>query len=80
MKAWKKSNILDLMFMRMAIANNINTSLPQTVNALEFLIAVKEHFKSVDKSLAGILMAELTTMKYDGNKGEILEREALTSL
>ncbi|KAL6328467.1 hypothetical protein AAG906_038342 [Vitis piasezkii] len=50
-----RSNKLDLMFMRMTIANNIKTSLPQT----EF------H----DKSLAGTLMAELTTMKYDGQKG-----------
>ena len=69
MRAWEKSNRLGLMFMRMTIANNIKTSLPQTENALEFLTAVKEHFKSADKSLASTLMAELTTMKYDGNRG-----------
>ena len=57
------------MFMRMTIANNIKTSLPQTEFASEFLKSVKECFKCTDKSLAGTLMAELTTMKYDGQKG-----------
>ena len=57
------------MFMRMTIANNIKTSLPQTEFASEFLKSVEEHFKRADKSLAGTLMTELTTMKYDGQKG-----------
>ncbi|RVW35834.1 Retrovirus-related Pol polyprotein from transposon TNT 1-94 [Vitis vinifera] len=68
-KAWAKSNRLSLMFMRMTIANNIKTSLPQTEFASEFLKSIEERFKRADKSLAGTLMAELTTMKYDGQKG-----------
>ena len=68
-KAWARSNGLNLMFMRMTIANNIKTSLPQTEFASEFLKSVEERFKRVDKSLIGTLMAELTTMKYDGQKG-----------
>ena len=36
-KAWARSNRLSLMFMRMTIANNIKTSLPQTEFASEFL-------------------------------------------
>ena len=55
--------------MRMTIANNIKTSLLQTEFASEFLKSVEERFKRADKSLAGTLMAELTTMKYDGQKG-----------
>ena len=58
-----------MMFMRMTIANNIKTSLPQTEFASEFLKSVEERFKRADKSLAGTLMTELTTMKYDGQKG-----------
>ena len=61
-KAWARSNRLSLMFMRMTIANNIKTSLPQTEFASEFLKSVEERFKRADKSLAGTLMAELTTM------------------
>ncbi|XP_028124521.1 uncharacterized protein LOC114321552 [Camellia sinensis] len=53
----------------MTIANNIKASLPQTVNALEYLKAAEDRFRSADKSLAGTIMAELTTMKYDGNRG-----------
>ncbi|XP_028098501.1 uncharacterized protein LOC114298171, partial [Camellia sinensis] len=68
-ESWKRSNRLSLMFMKIAIANNIKTSLPQTVNALEYLKAVEDRFRSVDKSLVGTIMAELTTMKYDGNRG-----------
>ncbi|RVW37000.1 Retrovirus-related Pol polyprotein from transposon TNT 1-94 [Vitis vinifera] len=68
-KAWAKSNRLSLMFMRMTIANNIKTSLSHTEFASEFLKSVEECFKRADKSLAGTLMAELTTMKYDGQKG-----------
>ncbi|GMP31293.1 hypothetical protein CsSME_00005568 [Camellia sinensis var. sinensis] len=68
-ESWKRFNRLSLMFMKMTIANNIKTSLPQTVNALEYLKAVEDRFRSADKSLAGTIMAELTTMKYDGNRG-----------
>ncbi|XP_028127273.1 uncharacterized protein LOC114323794 [Camellia sinensis] len=68
-KSWKRTNRLSLMFMKLTIANNIKTSLPQTVNALEYLQAVEDRFRPTDKSLAGTIMAELTTMKYDGNRG-----------
>ena len=54
-------------FMRMTIANNIKSTLPKSVIAKEYLKLVEERFRSADKSLAGILMAELTTMKYDGS-------------
>ena len=57
------------MFMRMTIANNIKTFLPQIEFASEFLKYVEERFKRTDKSLADTLMVELTTMKYDGQKG-----------
>ncbi|KAF7154829.1 hypothetical protein RHSIM_Rhsim01G0099400 [Rhododendron simsii] len=67
--SWERSNRLSLMFMKMTIANNIKTSLPHNTNALGYLKAVEDHFKSADKSLAGTIMAELTTMKYDGNRG-----------
>ncbi|RVW63464.1 Retrovirus-related Pol polyprotein from transposon TNT 1-94 [Vitis vinifera] len=64
-KAWARSNRLSLMFMRMTIANNIKTFLPQTEFASEFLKSVEKRFKRADKSLTDTLMAELTTMKYD---------------
>ncbi|XP_028053428.1 uncharacterized protein LOC114257824 [Camellia sinensis] len=53
----------------MTIANNIKITLPQILNALEYLKVVKDRFRSADKSLAGTIMAELRTMKYDGNRG-----------
>ncbi|XP_075077226.1 uncharacterized protein LOC142163969 [Nicotiana tabacum] len=67
-KAWERSNRLSLMFMRMNIANNIKSTIPQTESAREYLKFVEEHFCSADKSLAGTLMAELTTMKFDGSR------------
>ena len=67
-KAWDRSNRLCLSFMRITIANNIKTTLPESVTALEYLKLVEERFRSADKSLAGTLMAELTTMKYDGSR------------
>ena len=65
-KVWARSNRLSLMFMRMTIANNIKTSIPQIEFASKFLKSVVKRFKRADKSLVGTLMAELTTMKYDG--------------
>ena len=67
-KAWDRYNRLCLSFMQMTIANNIKSTLPENVTALEYLKLVEEHFRSADKSLAGILMAKLTTMKYDGSR------------
>ena len=56
------------MFMRMCVASNIQTSLPETTNAKEYLNNIKERFRTADKSLAGKLMADLTTMRFDGNQ------------
>ena len=67
-KAWDRSNRLCLSFMQMTIANNIKSTLPKSVIVKEYLKLVKECFRSVDKSLEGTLMAELTTMKYDGSR------------
>ncbi|XP_019228950.1 PREDICTED: uncharacterized protein LOC109210035 [Nicotiana attenuata] len=67
-KAWEHSNKLSLMFMRMSIANNIKSTILQTESAREYLKFVEERFRSTDKSLAGTLMAELTTMKFDGSR------------
>ena len=53
----------------MTIANNIKSTIPQTESAKEYLAFVEERFRSEDKSLAGTLMAQLTTMKYDGSRG-----------
>ena len=53
----------------MTIANNIKTSFPQTASILELLKAVEDRFTSADKSLPGMLMAELTIMKYDCHEG-----------
>ena len=52
----------------MTIANNIKSTLPESVIVREYLNLVEECFCSVDKSLIGTLMAELTTMKYDGSR------------
>ncbi|XP_057990190.1 uncharacterized protein LOC131172696 [Hevea brasiliensis] len=52
----------------MTIANNIKTTILQTENAKEYLNFVEERFRSANKSLAGTLMAQLTTMKYNGSK------------
>ena len=54
--------------MRMTIANNIKTTLPENITALEYLKLVEECFCSANKSLARTLMAELMTMKYDGSR------------
>ncbi|KAG8369878.1 hypothetical protein BUALT_Bualt14G0059300 [Buddleja alternifolia] len=67
-KAWDMSNRLYMSFMQMNIANNIKTTLLESVTAKEYLKLVEERFRSTDKSLDGTLMAELTTMKYDGSR------------
>ncbi|KAG2704620.1 hypothetical protein I3760_05G012700 [Carya illinoinensis] len=64
-KQWERSNRLSLMFMKMTISENIKNSLPSVEDAQSFLKNTEERFKSADKSLAGTLMARLTTMKYD---------------
>ena len=55
--------------MRMAIANNIKTTLSKTDNAKELLSNVEDCFKTADKSLVGTLMAKLTTLQFDGKHG-----------
>jgi hypothetical protein len=79
---WERSNSLSIMFMRMSIANNIKSTLSKCGSAKEFLTIVEERFRSADKSLAGTLMAKLTTMKFDGTRGmheHILEMTNLAS-
>ena len=41
-RAWEKSNRLSLMFVRMSIANNIKSVIPETENAKEFMKSVEE--------------------------------------
>ncbi|XP_015169408.1 uncharacterized protein [Solanum tuberosum] len=67
-KSWERSNRLSLVFMRMTVANNIKSTIPQTESAREYLKFVEEHFRSTDKSLAGTQKAEPTTMKFDGSR------------
>ncbi|XP_074562538.1 uncharacterized protein LOC141819065, partial [Curcuma longa] len=62
-KIWERSNRLSLMFMRMTIANNIKTTIPQTENAKEYLKFVEERFCSADKSLAGTLNGTTRSMQ-----------------
>ena len=66
--AWNRSNRLSIMFMRMTIASNINTTLSTTNNTMEFFNNVEKHFHTTDKSLVGTLMANLTTMKFDSTR------------
>ena len=51
----------------MTIANNIKSTLLESLIAKEYLKLVEERFHSTDKSLAETLMIELMTMKYDGS-------------
>ncbi|XP_049359344.1 uncharacterized protein LOC125824032 [Solanum verrucosum] len=55
----------------LALLNDKPTSITdkssEDENAREYLKFVEERFHSADKSLAGTLMAELTTIKFDGS-------------
>ncbi|XP_022870862.1 uncharacterized protein LOC111390106 [Olea europaea var. sylvestris] len=53
----------------MCMGNNIKSTLSQNDNAKEYLKAVEDRFRSTDKSLGRRLMAELTTIKFDGSNG-----------
>ncbi|XP_049364612.1 uncharacterized protein LOC125829439 [Solanum verrucosum] len=80
-KSWERSNTLSLMFMRMTVANNIKSTIPQTESGREYLKFVKERFRSADKFLAGTLMAELTIMNFDRShsmKNHIIEMTNIT--
>jgi len=67
-KAWKTSNILSLMFMRMNITSNIKSTLPKIDNVREFMKFVEECSQTADKSLTRTLMSTLTTMKFDDSR------------
>ncbi|KAL5571095.1 hypothetical protein UlMin_020692 [Ulmus minor] len=66
--SWEKSNRLSLMFIRLSVANNIKTTLHKTDNAKKFMKFVEEHSQTDGKSLAGTLMATLTTIKFDDSR------------
>ena len=67
--AYNRSNRLNIMFLKMTITGNNKITLLTTDNAIEFLNNVEEHFYTTNKSLVGTLMANLTTMKFDGTHG-----------
>ena len=64
-EVWERSNRLNLMFMRMKVADIIKTTFPKTDNAKRFMRLVEEHSQTANKSLAETLMSTLTTMKFD---------------
>lgn len=43
-KAWERSNRLSLMFIKMTVANNIKSTIPQTESAKEYMQSVEERF------------------------------------
>ena len=55
--------------MQMIVANNIKSIIPKVESAKEYMKFVEEWSRSefVDKSLVGILMGALTTMKFNGS-------------
>ena len=64
----ERSNRLNIMFIGMSIVNNNKSTLPECYTAKEFFKTMEERFRSADKSLVVTLMAELTTMKFDGTR------------
>ena len=52
---------------RLSVANNIKITLPKIDNVKDFMKFVEERFQIAEKSLVGILMATLTTIKFDGS-------------
>ncbi|XP_027772397.1 uncharacterized protein LOC114076896 [Solanum pennellii] len=50
-KSWKRYNRLSLMFMRMTVANNIKSTIPQIESVREYLKFVEDRCRSADKSL-----------------------------
>ena len=69
-KIWKRSNKINLMFMRMTVSDSIKITLSKTDSVKEFikLVLVGECSQTADKSLAGTLMSTPTTMKFDGSR------------
>jgi len=67
-KAWKRSNRLSLMLMKMTIADSIKTTLLKIESVKNFMGLVGEHSQIADKSLARTLMSTLITMKFVGSR------------
>lgn len=68
--------------MRINVGNNIKSIIPHTESVREYLKFVEECFHSANKSLAGTLMVELTTMKFDGShriQNHIIEMTNITT-
>ncbi|XP_074271145.1 uncharacterized protein LOC141595072 [Silene latifolia] len=65
---WKKSDSLCLKFLRLTTAPNIKSSISETVvthSPSKYMEIIKERFRITDKAVAGRLMSELTTAKYN---------------
>ena len=65
-KAWKRSNRLSLILMRMTVVYNIKTTLPKIKSVKRFMGSVGERSQTTNKFVAETLMSTLTTMKFDG--------------
>ncbi|KAK6925879.1 hypothetical protein RJ641_007598 [Dillenia turbinata] len=75
---WERLNRLNLMFMRITIAENIKPMTPKTDSAKEFMESMQSMSQSdtVDKSVVGTLMGMLTIMKFNGSHtmyGHVIE-------
>ncbi|XP_058761385.1 uncharacterized protein LOC131634778 [Vicia villosa] len=66
-EAWERSNRLSLNLMRMTMADNVKSFIPNTENAREFMKNVKEYSNSeiTDKFAVENLMSELTTKNFE---------------
>ncbi|XP_074300931.1 uncharacterized protein LOC141632270 [Silene latifolia] len=64
---WKKSDSLCLKFLRLTTAPKIKSSISETGcnTASKYMEIIKERFQTTDKAVAGRLMSELTTAKYN---------------
>ena len=67
---WEKSNRFILMAMRRAIPEHLKSGLPDEVSTKDFLAAVEQRYFVSEKAEAGILMSQLTNMKYN-NVGSV---------
>ena len=56
-KNWEKSNRLSLIYMRMSMASNIKSALPETESVKEMIKFVEERSQTADKSLARTLLS-----------------------
>jgi len=67
-KTWERPNKLNLMLMRMTVADSIKTTLPKIESAKKFMELVEEYSQTADKSVVGTLMSTLITMKFDSSR------------